>query len=53
MPETPDSLDSALQTLRIDPERKRKGTRRGRSWVRYGVTGLLVVLAAGAFLLRG
>ncbi|MBI2002262.1 MAG: biotin/lipoyl-binding protein [candidate division NC10 bacterium] len=53
MPETPDSLDSALQTLRIDPERKRKGTRRRRSWVRYGVTGLLVVLAAGAFLLRG
>src|SRR3990172_191082 len=53
MPDTPDSLEAALQTLRIDPERKRKGTRRRRSWVRYGVTGLLVILAVGAFLLRG
>ena len=53
MPDTPDSLEAALQTLRIDPERKKKGTRRRRSWVRYGVTGLLVVLAVGAFLLRG
>ncbi|MBI4841429.1 MAG: efflux RND transporter periplasmic adaptor subunit [candidate division NC10 bacterium] len=53
MPDTPDSLEAALQTLRIDPGRKKKGTRRRRSWVLYGVTGLFVVLAAGAFLLRG
>ncbi|MEK7220534.1 MAG: hypothetical protein AAB253_05000, partial [candidate division NC10 bacterium] len=53
MPDTPDSLEAALQTLRIDPERKRRGTRRRRSWLRYGITALLVVLAAGFFLLRG
>ena len=53
MPDTPDNLDAALETLRIDPERKKKATRRRRSWGRYGITALLVVLAAGFFLLRG
>ncbi len=52
MPDTPDGLDTALHTLRIDPERKRKGGRRRFRWVRYGVGAAVLLLVAGGYLLR-
>ena len=53
MTQTPDSLDQALRTLRIDPKRKRKATRRRSAWLRYGGGGLVVLLLLGLFLFRG
>src|SRR5574337_1563205 len=52
MTQTPDSLDKALRTLRIDPERKRKAARRRSAWFKYGAGGLVVLLLLGFFLLR-
>lgn len=53
MTQTPDPLDKALRTLRIDPERKRKAARRRSVWFKYGAGGLVVLLLLGVFLLRG
>lgn len=53
MTQTPDPLDQALRTLRIDPERKRKAARRRSGWFGYGGGGLVVLLLLGFFLLRG
>lgn len=53
MTQTPDPLDKALRTLRIDPERKRKAARRRSVWFKYGAGGLVVLLLLGFFLLRG
>ncbi|MGH7411750.1 MAG: HlyD family secretion protein, partial [Candidatus Methylomirabilis sp.] len=53
MPDTPDTLDDALRTLRIDPERKRRGVRRRSPWFRYGLACLVVLLLAGFFVFRG
>ena len=53
MPDTPDTLDDALRTLRIDPERKWRGLRRRSPWFRYGLAGLIVLLLVGFFVFRG
>lgn len=53
MPETPDSLDTTLRTLRIDPERKRRGARGRAPWVKYGLAALIVLLLLGLTVFRG
>jgi HlyD family secretion protein len=44
-------MDAALRALRIDPERRRRG-RRGASWLRYAVIGLIGLAILGYFVSR-
>jgi HlyD family secretion protein len=52
MPDAPDSMEAALQSLRIDPERKRRGRRR-LTWLRYAIAAVALFGGAAYFLPRG
>ena len=47
-----DDMDAALHSLRIEPERRRRGRRR-TAWLRYAVAGLALLGVAGYFASRG
>ena len=51
MTETHDTTDAALRSLRIDPERRRRGRRRS-AWLRYVVIALVGLAIVGYFVSR-
>jgi multidrug efflux pump subunit AcrA (membrane-fusion protein) len=44
-------MDAALQALRIDPERRRRGRRRA-AWLRYAAVALIGLAIVGYFVSR-
>jgi HlyD family secretion protein len=50
-PNTPDEMHDALRTLRIEPERRRRGRRRA-AWLKYAALGLAGLAAGGYFYSR-
>jgi HlyD family secretion protein len=52
MPDAPDGMHEALRTLRIEPEKRRRGRRRA-AWLRYAAVGVALLGAAGYFTTRG
>jgi HlyD family secretion protein len=52
MTDAPDNMEAALQALRIDPERKRRGRRRRLAWLRAAVVVLAILGGAAYFSMR-
>ena len=53
MADAPDSMEAALQSLRIDPDRRRRGRRRRLAWLRYTIIGLVLLGGAVYVSTRG